>query len=263
MNAATPGVGSEHRAAGVDDVTGAHRLSLLEKLDAAALLHEADVHALGLVRGAEPEPGRVGSHIGLGELADREHRTRELSLTEHVEHVRLVLGAIGATGELVLPPVLENARVMTSGQQIEAERVRAVEEAPELDRAVALDARVRRTTRCVGVDVRIHHIGGEVVAEIEDVVRDTQLRGNPAGVLHIRHAAAPGVGLTTPQLEGDPRDVVSALEEQGGGHRGVDAAAHRDENPGCRHAVALAARSFATASGTTASAMSTSASTDA
>ena len=103
-------VGTEHRAAGVDDVTGAHRRSFLEKLDAAALLHEADVHALGLVRGAEPEVGRVRSHIGLGELADREHRTGQLSLTEHVEHVRLVFGAIGAAGKRILLPALENAR---------------------------------------------------------------------------------------------------------------------------------------------------------
>ena len=159
----------------------------------------------GFVRGAQPEAGRVRAHLGLRELADREHRTGELRLPEHVEHVRLVLRAVGAADEHVPLPVAATPRVMPGRDGVEPERVGAVEQAPELDRAVALDARVRRATRAYASTYGSTTLAVEVVAEVEDVVRDAELCGHPAGVLDVGHAAAPGVGLAAPELQRDAR----------------------------------------------------------
>ena len=108
---------------------------------------------------------------------------------------------------------------MTGSQGDEAEGIGAVEQAAELDGAIALDAGVGRVARRVGSDVRIDHLRGEVVAEVEDVVGNAQLGRHAAGVLHVGDAAAAGVGLAAPQLEGDPGDVVTLLEQERRNHR--------------------------------------------
>ena len=53
---------------------------------------------------------------------------------------------------------VDDARVVTGRDDVEAELQRALEHAAELHRAVALDARVRRLARCVGVDVRVDDV---------------------------------------------------------------------------------------------------------
>ena len=110
--------------------------------------HEAHVHALGLLRGAQPEAGGVGPHLGLRELADRQQRAAQLRLAEHVEDVRLVLGRVDATTQPERPAASRaHPRVVPGGERVEPERLGPVEQLPELDRPVALDARVRRAFR--------------------------------------------------------------------------------------------------------------------
>src|SRR5436190_9144763 len=107
-----------HRSARrVDDAPRRHLRARGQELDPRALRHEADVHALRLRRGAEPEAVRVRAHLGLGELPYREHRAGELALREHVEDVRLVLGPVGAALEHVTPAARDDARVMPGGDE--------------------------------------------------------------------------------------------------------------------------------------------------
>ena len=103
-----------------------------------------------------------------------------------------------------------------------------VEQAVELEVAVALDARVRGPALGVAGDVGVDHVGLEVGGEVEDVVDDAQLVGHPPGVVDVGHRAAARVGLAAPQLEGGADHVVGAVGvgQQGGGHRRVDTAGH-------------------------------------
>ena len=104
--------------------------------------HTSMLSRLSAVR--RPSARRVLAHLGLGQLADREQRARELVGAEHVEHVRLVLGGVGGTRERGPVVGRHDAGVVTGRDEVVVELARPLEHAPELHRAVALDARVRR-----------------------------------------------------------------------------------------------------------------------
>ena len=105
-----------------------------------------------------------------------------------------------------------DAGVVAGGDGVEAEQRRArAQEAIELEVAVALDARVRGEPGGVVGDVGPDHVGGEVVAEVEDEVLDAELVGDPAGVVDVAHRAAPRVGVAAPELEGDADDLVALV----------------------------------------------------
>jgi hypothetical protein len=82
----------------------------------------------------------------------------------------------------------------------------------------------------VGPDVRGDDAGLEVGREVEDEVIDVELLGDPAGVVDVGDAAAPGVALAAPQAHRHADDVVSVALQQRGGNGRVDAAAHRDHH---------------------------------
>jgi hypothetical protein len=104
------------------------------------------------------------------------------------------------------------------------------QEAVELEVTIAFDAWVGREPECVGIDVGLHHVGVEVLAEVEHVVLDTQLVGHPTGVVDVGNRAATGVALAAPQLHRYAGDPMPGIEEERGGHRRVHAARHGDEN---------------------------------
>ena len=53
----------------------------------------------GLSAVDSPRSGGGGPHVGLREIADREADAGQHVLVEHVEHVGLVLGGVGAAGD--------------------------------------------------------------------------------------------------------------------------------------------------------------------
>ena len=87
---------------------------------------------------------------------------------------------------------------MTGRDLVEAELLGPLEHAPELHRAVALDARVRRLARRVRVDVGRDDVGVELVGEVEHVVRDAELRGDPARVLDVGRRCSSRESLSPP-----------------------------------------------------------------
>jgi hypothetical protein len=116
--------------------------------------------------------------------------------------------------------------VVSGGHGVEADGQRPLEQAVELEVAVALDAGVRCAPDPVGLDVGLDHAAVEVVGEGPDVVDDAELLGDPAGVVDVADRAAAGVGLAAPQLHRDADDLVAGLEQAGRGDRRVDAAGH-------------------------------------
>ena len=105
---------------------------------------EAHIHAFALVGGAESERACSFPHLRLRQLPDRKEDSGQLALAEHVEHVRLVLGAIGTARDGATVRRVDDASVVAGRYEVEPERVGAFERGAELHRSVALDARVRR-----------------------------------------------------------------------------------------------------------------------
>ena len=110
-------------------------------------------------------------------------RTRcRTSSREHVQHVGLVLGGVGAAGHAsAAVGARHDAGVVPGGDGVEAERIGSAEQPVELEVAVALDARVRRAAGSVVGHVGRHHVLVEVVAEVEHVVLDAEAAAPPRG----------------------------------------------------------------------------------
>ena len=165
--------------------------------------------------------------LGLRHLPDREPAPPELGLVEHVQHVRLVLGGVDGASQAPPGGGGGTADVVAGGDDLDAELGGAVEERAELDVPVARDARVGGGPGGVGVDVGIDDVAVEAVAEVEDVVVDAELLGDPAGVVDVGDGAAARVLRPSPQLEGHTDHLVALVAQGGGGDRRVHAAAHR------------------------------------
>ncbi len=136
-------------------------------------------------------------------------------MVEHVDDVALILGRVGPPFEGVTAGGrATDVGVMAGGHRIETEEIGTLGETSELHRPVALDARVRRDTACVGIDVGGDDVLVEVVAEVEHQVIDPELLGDATGIVDIGHRAAPGVTVATPQLHRHANHLVARLLEQ-------------------------------------------------
>ena len=147
-----------------------------------------------------------------------------------MKDVRLVLRRIGPSGQSRPRRRVDDAGVMAGGDPVEAECVGAPHQPVELQVPVALDARVRRPTRSVVVDVGADDLALEVFAEVEHVMLDPEPIGDPTGVVDVADGTAPGVGRSAPQLHRHADDLVAGLKEQGRGDGRVDPARHHHED---------------------------------
>src|SRR5205085_7121749 len=103
---------------------------------------ETHLLAVRLGRRSQPELGSPGSHLGLGQVTDRKQDTTELVLAQYRKDVGLVLGPVRTATKAPAPPLVHDARVVARGHGVEAQLDRPIEEAPELEVPVALDAGV-------------------------------------------------------------------------------------------------------------------------
>jgi hypothetical protein len=129
---------------------------------------------------------------------------------------------------------------MTGGDLARAHRIRHLDEAVELDVVVAQGTRDGCAAGQVLVDERLHYLLFELPLEIHDIVRNADLLGHAARVVHIVERAAAsgtaalgnqlGQSALVPELHGEADHRV-ALAHQKSRHRGaVDAAAHGDRD---------------------------------
>ena len=81
----------------------------------------------------------------------------------------------------------------------------------------------------------VNNVGLELPLHVEDVVGNAQAVADDTGVVHVVHgAAAPvvvgQVGLVQAvELHGDAHHIITLPLQKQGGHRGIYAAAHRDD----------------------------------
>ncbi len=210
-----------------------------KRVAVVAARHEADLLALGLVGGGEAERPGDRPHLRLGELAQRETRVLQLVLAEPIQEVGLVLVLVARTGQSGAPVGAHHpARVVAGGDGVALVEVpRPAEQRPELDVRVAVDARAGRATVEVRVEERLEHAGVELALEVHHVERDLELSRDAPGVVGgIERAAALlelGVRVgDVMEAHPDADDVVALLAKKRRGHGRVDAAGHRDQDPG-------------------------------
>ena len=120
---------------------------------------------------------------------------------------------------------------MARGHEVEPERVRAIQERGKLDVLVAPDARVGRSTcSMLGEEVG-QHGALEFVVHVNDLEIEPDQFGHGPGV---RLGPRPAASVVDPaevhQLHVRTEDPVPLLVEDRGGHRGVDPAAHGDQD---------------------------------
>ena len=218
----------------VHDGAGAERLRRRVALDEAGRVaprHEADLHALGLVGHREPERGRLGAHLRLGQLADREERVREVGGAEREEEVGLVLGGIGGGPEVraTRRRVGADARIVAGGEPAGAERAGALPEDAELEVPVAARAGVRGAPGHVLGDEGTDHAPLELVGEVEDVVREAEAVGDRARVVEVVEGAAASAAVRC-EAKRDADHLVARGSAARGRDRAVHPAAHGDDD---------------------------------
>src|ERR1035441_2538333 len=155
---------------------------------------------------------------GLGKSAQRKQRAGQLLLGKAEEEVGLVLGMVHAAQQLpaVRSLVEADARVMSGGDLAGAYRIGHLQEAIEFDVVVAERTRNGRAPGQVLFHERFDHVLLELAFEVDHVIRDTDLLGDAAGVVHVvERAAAPGCAFhrkarqpaLVPELHGEADDV--------------------------------------------------------
>ena len=113
---------AEARAASLEEEA---KRTTLEAEEAARVpaRGEAQLLRVGFRRHREPEPLGEGPSGGLRDRADREQRPFELAVTEHVQHVGLILRPIGAA-EQPAPAFLPiRSHVVTRRDEVDSELV--------------------------------------------------------------------------------------------------------------------------------------------
>ena len=125
---------------------------------------------------------------------------------------------------------------MAGGQHLGAQFARGDQEIVELDRHVAVDARHRRLAMDIALGEAVDHRFLEAALIVEHVMRDAQRSGHAARVIDVLAGAAGAFavdgGAVVVKLQGHADHVIALGLEQRGGHRGIDAAGHGDDDTG-------------------------------
>jgi hypothetical protein len=118
--------------------------------------------------------------------------------------------------------------MVTRHQDVAFEVFEPVEEPVELDRPIALDARVGCPTRHIVGDEAINDTVSKLRRVVQHVVGDIELARHPAGVLGIGDRATAGGRCLAigpgPHLESDSDHIMTGVAHQSRRHRRVDTA---------------------------------------
>ncbi len=173
----------------------------------------------------------------LGHVAERKAQIIELFTRGREQEIALVTVGVGGADQRARS-IGEAARsnIVPGGERGGAELAGGRKQIAKLDRAVALDAGHRRLARCIAVGKIVDHRLAKAVLVIQHVMRDADPLGDVAGVVDVLPGAAGALAVSgramIVELQGDADDVVTFGLQQRSRHRRVDAAGHRDDDPG-------------------------------
>ncbi|MPL79216.1 hypothetical protein SDC9_25091 [bioreactor metagenome] len=225
---------AQHLARQIDDLAriGGARAQLLDHAGIAAVRHEADVLAVGLVgdRQAVFRGERPG--LGLrGEMAEREAQEGQLLGRGREQEIALVAVRIG--GAMKLRPGRPDPAldVMAGRHAIGLEILRGLEQVLELHPLVAADAGHGGGAGEIGIGEFLDHRLAEGVLVIEHVMRKAHRLGDAAGVVDVLARTARALfrqrRAVIVKLQRHADDIIAFLGQHRRHHRAVDAARHR------------------------------------
>ena len=192
--------------------------------------HEA--HLLGIRLGGhrQPEPSGVVTGDRLRLVPQRKDGPRQLLLPQHVQHVGLVLGPVGAPQEVPATRRIQlGSHVVPGGNEVHPQLVGALQESPELDVGVAPGAGIGGPAGLVFSEEICEDRSPEGLGQVHDLVEPLAARvrtrgfgrGPAAAMVH-----SPAVDQAHVRAE----DVESLLCQQARGHRRVHPAGHGHQN---------------------------------
>src|ERR1035437_2286689 len=125
---------------------------------------------------------------------------------------------------------------MAGRQHVGAQFARGDQQVVEFDRHVAFNAWHRRLAGDVALGEAVDHRFVEAALVVEHVMRNTDALGNAARIIDVLPRAtrpfSMGGGAVVIELQRDADHVIALGLEQHGGHRGIDAAGHGDDDTG-------------------------------
>jgi hypothetical protein len=218
-------------AAVVQDGAGLVAEVAVEEVAEGPLADEADAGRVLLLGIGQLELGGDAAHLGLGQLAHREHGLGQLGLVEPVQEVALVLQRVQALEQLEAAVHFAHPGVVAGGDLVGAQAHGVVQEGLELDLGVAQHVRVGRAAGLV----LAQELGEDAVLvlgrEVDVLDLDAQHVGHRSGVQEVlARRAVLAVVVVFPVLHEDADDLVALLLEQPGGDRGIDAAGQTDDH---------------------------------
>ncbi|EDT37445.1 hypothetical protein BamMEX5DRAFT_6774 [Burkholderia ambifaria MEX-5] len=197
---------------------------------------EADARRVLLLRVRQADLRGDLAHLRLRDLAEREHRLRQLRLVQPVQEVRLVFRMIERLQQFEATVALAHARVVAGRDHFRVERHRVIEERLELDLGVAQHVGVRRAAGRVfaqefgehavlvlGREVHRFHVDADQVGDRHDV--------DPV----LARRAVFAVVIVFPVLHEQADHVVPLFLQQPRGHRRIDAARHAHDYTALGH----------------------------
>ena len=199
--------------------------------------HKADFVRFGFVDQTEKAP--LGSHppdFWLVQVSERENGAAQALLRHAPQRVRLVFVFVQALGNHVTAIFMAQIGVVARGDELAIQFVGPAQQRVPFDVRVAEHARVGRAAGQVFAGEIINHEVAELIADVKDVVRETELHGHLAGIVDGVQAAAAGFLFGTahrriiPGFHGHADHLVALLVQQHGRQRTVNAAAHGHQN---------------------------------
>ena len=126
---------------------------------------------------------------------------------------------------------------MPCGQQVSADLARGEQQLVKLQMVVAQAARDGRASGKIFVDERTHHVALKALLMVDHVIRNAQVLGHAAGVVHVidraaaalhllGHAFASGQAALVPELHGQAHHVVAFGAQHGRNGGRIHTAGH-------------------------------------
>ena len=228
---------AEHTAIEVDDFarTGSARPQPLDDVGIMSGRHEADVLAVLLVGNRQAKTPCQITRLRFSAVTERKAQQIELRSRRGEQEIALIAFCFTrAIQRAAATRQRPRRNVVARRQNLGSELARGLQQVAEFDRLVAFDARHRRLAGDVTLGETVDHRFLEATFVIENVVRNTDARGDRAGIMNIAAGAtgafAVGRRAVVVELERDADDVIAGVCQKRRGHRGIDPPRHRDDD---------------------------------
>ena len=229
-------VTSQYPAGFVYEITGGVRFSGVptDESGIVSIRDETDILTVRLSGVKKAQTVRQLPGLRLTEGTQWKLGVGQLLLSQHVEHIALVLACVKCLFQQIPTVFPLDPGIMASGDGVTAQEGCPVIKPPEFQVAVAVDTGIGRPPLSVGIRKAVHHLTAKLIGEVKNVVGNPQTKRHAAGILHILQRAAGAAAGNTDVLvavkgHGSADAVPAAELQKVSGDAGINAAAHCDQ----------------------------------